>query len=483
MEELVVGVDMATAAVRAVAVDAHGRTHASGTADLPAATEPQPGRSEQDATSWWPAVAAALQQLTHELGTNSRLVRAVSVSATSGTVVALGDNMQPLGPALTYGDQRGVAEAEVAADADAPRWAELGLRIQPSFGLVKWARLMSQPQIASRTVRLAHASDVVVGHLIGEPAPSDYSHALKSGFDPLKMQWAAGALEKLQIPLELLPEIAAPATVAGTLCAGACAATGLPAGCEVRLGMTDACAAQLAAGAGEPGRFVSVLGSTLVLKGVSAGLVKDPSGVVYSHRHPDGWWLPGGASSVGGRALTQGFAGADLARLDDQARTRGPATVITYPLVGTGERFPFAEPQAAAFTVGTAADEVDSYRAMLEGVAFVERLGYERLAALGAGAHGPIAAAGGGSASSVWSRIRASVLDRPFLQKPGASTALGAAILAAAGSIHSDLTSATAAMSVRGSEVLPDPAEQDALEQSFQRLKTALVDRGWLSPQ
>ncbi|MBW3591710.1 MAG: carbohydrate kinase, partial [Actinobacteria bacterium] len=323
MEELVVGVDMATAAVRAVAVDGHGRAHGQATADLPAPTAPAPGWREQDASSWWPAVATVLRQLTHELGSQASSVQALSVSATSGTVVALDADMQPLGPALTYADQRGVAEAEAAADADAPRWAELGLRIQPSFGLVKWAWLMSQPQIADLTVRLAHASDVVVSRLIGEPAPSDYSHALKSGFDPLRMEWAAGALEKLRIPQHLLPEIAAPASPVGTLCSDACEATGLPSGCVVRLGMTDACAAQLAAGAGEPGHFVSVLGTTLVLKGVSAGLIKDPSGVVYSHRHPDGWWLPGGASSVGGRALVHGFGEADLPRLDDLAARLG----------------------------------------------------------------------------------------------------------------------------------------------------------------
>lgn len=479
--ELVVGVDMATSAVRAVALDSTGRTHARAAADLPAPTAPAPGWREQDASSWWPAVAAALRQLTRELGGQaSSSVRALSVSATSGTVVALGSDMQPLGPALTYADQRGVAEAQVAAEADAARWAELGLRIQPSFGLVKWAWLMGQPHIADRTVRLAHASDVVVSRLIGEPAPSDYSHALKSGFDPLRMEWAAGALKKLGIPQDLLPEIAAPASPVGTLCPGACEATGLPPGCVVRLGMTDACAAQLAAGAGEPGSFVSVLGTTLVLKGVSVELIKDPSGVVYSHRHPDGWWLPGGASSVGGRALVHGFGEADLPRFDDLAAQRGPASVVTYPLVGSGERFPFVQPDAACFTFGTPADEVDRYRAVLEGVAFVERLGYERLGTLGAEVKAPVSSAGGGSASAVWSRIRASVLDKPIVQKPAASTALGAAILAAAGSIHPDLASATAAMSAPGTEVLPDRSEQEALESSFRRLKAALVEREWL---
>jgi len=81
-------------------------------------------------------------------------------------------------------------------------------------------------------------------------------------------------------------------------------ATGLPAGTPVIAGMTDGCAAQIGAGALEPGEWNSALGTTLVLKGVTPELVRDPSRVMYSHRSPDGDWLPGGASSTYGIART-----------------------------------------------------------------------------------------------------------------------------------------------------------------------------------
>lgn len=478
--DLVVGVDLATAAVRAVAVDADGRLHAGAQTGLPAPTMPRPGWVEQDAGTWWPALAGVLGQVTGTLGRRARSIRSICVSSTSGTVLALDRHMEPLGPALTYADQRAKAQAETAARVDTPRWAELGLRIRPSFGVAKWAWLLEQPEIAARAARLAHASDVVVGRLIGAPVPTDYSHALKSGFDPLHMEWVRGALDALGIREELLPEVRAPATGAGILDRKAIDATGLPPGCEVRLGMTDACAAQLAAGAGAPGRFVSVLGSTLVLKGTGTELIKDPEGVVYCHRHPAGWWLPGGASSTGGMALTHGFAGRDLGELDAKAAAHGPATAIIYPLVGTGERFPFSVPDAESFTLGDPQDEVERYRAILEGVAFVERLGYERLAELGAEVRPPIATAGGGAASAMWTRIRATVLGTPLVRKTEASTALGAAILGAAGTIHPDLATATSCMSVEGTEIEPDPAEQGRLEESYLRFRSALIERGWL---
>jgi sugar (pentulose or hexulose) kinase len=378
-----------------------------------------------------------------------------------------------------YGDQRAVDEARAAQEAGAERWARLGLRIQPSFGLPKWAWLLRQDEGASSVARLAHAPDVVVERLVGGAAPTDWSHALKSGYDPERQEWATEVLDALGVPVELLPDVRRPTETIGRLSAEASDATGLPRACVVKLGMTDSCAAQLAAGAGVPGRFVSVLGSTLVLKGASRELVVDPGGAVYSHRHPDGWWLPGGASSTGARALPERFAGRDLAELDQRAARHGPARAVVYPLVGRGERFPFTVPEAEAFEIDGGRGEDDSYRAVLEGVAFVERLGFERLRALGATIEPPVAVAGGGSRSEVWNRIRATVLGLPVVAAPEATTARGACILAAAGTLHPDLATAMDAMAATGEEVKGLDDERDALDANYARFVSALCERGW----
>ena len=425
--EVVVGIDVATADVRAEALDARGRVQGRGQAPLAAPTSPRPGHHEQDARSWGPAAEEALRSAAAGL-----TVVAVSVCATSGTIVALDQHGAPIGPALMYDDQR-----------DRLPWLADN---RPGIG------------------RVAHASDVVVAHLVGHATPTDWSHALKSGYDPEARAWRVEG-----VPAHLLPDVVAPATVVGRAAVGG----------DVRLGMTDGCASQLAAGAAEPGRYVSVLGTTLVLKGATAERLSDPTGVVYSHRHPDGWWLPGGASNTGGGAL-QDFD--DLASWDERARQHGPARHVTYPLVGRGERFPFLDPDAEAFVVGEPADEVDRYRAILEGVAFVERLGYERLRALGAPAPSTIVATGRGSASGVWNLIRATVLGVPLVAAPHAGTARGAAILAAAGSLHPDLAEATAAMAATGEQVEPDESERDVLEASYRRFVSEIKARAASRP-
>ena len=458
--DLVAGVDLATGEARVSVADAAGRVRARGRADLPPPERPRPGWSEQDARGWWPAVVAALRQATTELGRDRRAVVAVAVSATSGTVLLADRSGQPIGPALLYDDRR-------AGDASPPAMA-------------RWAWLVAHAEGAADARFAWHASDLVVARLIGGPPPTDWSAAHKSGYDPVERRWPDGDASALRVPRHLLPEVLPPTARAGAVCPEAAEASGLPDGCQVRLGMTDSCAAQVAAGADRPGRFVSVLGTTLVLKGATTERLDDPTGAVYSHRHPDGWWLPGGASNTGGAALAAGFEGADLATLDERAAEHGPAGCVTYPLTGTGERFPFVAPDATGFWLGTPTGDDERYRATLEGVAFVERLGYDHLAGVGARAAPPLLSAGGGTGSRVWTAIRATVLASPLDVPACPETSFGACVLAAAGTVHPDLTAAGDAMVRTVASVEPVEPETERLEESYHRLVAELRRRGWV---
>lgn len=444
---LVAGIDLATAHARVAVSAGDGRVLARASAPLARPQRPAPAASEQDAGSWWPAVAAALREAL--AGVQGEVV-AVAVAATSGTVVVADAAGRPLGPAWLYDDGR----------APAPE---------------RWDRMLAG---APGAAHAWHASDLVVARLTATSPATDWSHALKTGYDPGAGRWChAGPAAALR------PEVAAPASAAGVVGDAAAAETGLRPGCAVRLGMTDACAAQLAAGADRPGRFVSVLGTTLALKGGSYRRIDDPASGAYSHRHPGGWWLPGGASNAGAGSLAARYPTAELARWDRLAAGHGPATTTCYPLTATGERFPFAAPAAAELWTGPPAGDVDAYRAVLEGVAFVERLGYERLAALGAPLAGPLRSAGDGSRSHVWTAIRATVLGVPILRPPSADTAFGACILAAAGTLHPTLAAATEAMTAGAAgagAVGPVAAERDRLESSYGRFVAALAEQGWL---
>ena len=261
--------------------------------------------------------------------------------------------------------------------------------------------------------------------------------------------------------------------------------TGIPVGTPIIAGMTDGCAAQIAAGALEVGTWNSVLGTTLVLKGVTSALIRDPAGVVYSHRSPDGHWLPGGASSTGAGILTQRFPGRDLDALSAKAADREPATVIAYPLVSHGERFPFTAPDAEGFVLGAPSDEIDLYAALLQGVAFVERLCFDFLDMLGAPVGGDLIFTGGATRSRHWCQLRADILGRPVRMPENPDPALGMAVLAASRgrNVCERRVSEVAREMVRIREVVtPRPDCVARFHEPYLRLVEELARRGWIQP-
>ncbi|MGA9389567.1 MAG: FGGY-family carbohydrate kinase, partial [Candidatus Sulfotelmatobacter sp.] len=205
---------------------------------------------------------------------------------------------------------------------------------------------------------------------------------------------------------------------------------------------------------------------------------RDPAGVIYSHRSPDGNWLPGGASSTGAGILTKQFPGRDLDALSTQAAEREPAHVIAYPLVSRGERFPFTAPEAEGFILGEPSDEIDLYAALLQGVAFIERLCFDYLDMLGAPMSGELRLTGGAARNRYWCQLRADILGRPVQLPENAEAALGMAILAASvGRRVSDV----AKQMVRIREVIdPRPDRSARFHEPYLRLVKELARRDWV---
>ncbi|MEV4098982.1 FGGY family carbohydrate kinase [Nonomuraea sp. NPDC049649] len=463
-----VGIDLGTQSVRAMAVDPEGRV--LGAAVRPLTSRRDGVRHEQDPEEWWEALAAAAQEALREVPAGR--IEGVAVDATSGTILLTAPDGTPLTPALMYDDRRAAELVDRVNTVGGPVWERLGYRrMQANWALPKLLWLLRDTPAG---VRAAHQSDFINRRLTGREVATDLSNALKTGVDLIEERWPSDVLSELGVPAEALPSVVRPGTRIGTVCAAAARETGIPQGTPVIAGTTDGCAAQLGAGALTPGSWNSVLGTTLVLKGVTRELVHDPLGVVYSHRAPDGSWLPGGASSTGAGVLSRDLPGRDLDALSAAATARYGAKKddtlpTTYPLVSRGERFPFAAPDAEAFTLGKPADDVERYVAILRGAAFVERLCFDYLDLLGAPVDGEIVLTGGATRSAYWNRLRADVLGRPVTLRENAEPALGTAVLAAG--------EASAGM-IRTREIV-EPSGAD-LREPYLRFVAALEERGWL---
>ena len=145
-----------------------------------------------------------------------------------------------------YDDARAAALLSRIVEADPERWSST---MQPTWALPKILWLDPQDR------RVAHSADVVAADLAGHPVATDTSHALKTGYDLIADRWPTEAFERLGLRPEIFPEVVLPGTELGRVSTAKAQVTGVPAGTPIYAGMTDGCAAQIAAGALESRRL------------------------------------------------------------------------------------------------------------------------------------------------------------------------------------------------------------------------------------
>jgi sugar (pentulose or hexulose) kinase len=259
---------------------------------------------------------------------------------------------------------------------------------------------------------------------LSNPA-SDENNALKSGYDLAAEDWpdwiaAAG------MPIEQLPQVYRAGAPVG-LVGPSATAFGLPDTCRIHAGTTDGCASFLATGASGIGDGVTALGSTMVLKLASHHPVNAAKYGIYAHRVL-GFWLVGGASNTGG-AVIRALIGDD--RLQElTARLGQDATGLDYyPLLKPGERFPINDPNYPPRLTPRPNDDAVFFRAILEGMTAIEKLGYARLQTLGAPPLKSVRTVGGGSRNPVWTSMRRAMLGVDFPPARSVEAAVGAATL------------------------------------------------------
>ncbi len=483
----VMGIDLGTQGARAIITNLEGQVNSEAVSDFPLdqIASSSPGCFEQEPRVWRQALYDALTQavaIFSGAGNSPEAIAALSVTSTSGTVCLIDADGEPVGPAIMYSDSRASrAAAEVQAVAGDVA-IKLGTGFTASFALSKLRWLQHEhPERLERARWFLSPTDVVIGWLSGNWGYTDWTNALKWGYDVIDLRWPELIERDLHLPLDKFPAVQAPGTPIGHITAEAAARTGLRAGTPVMAGSTDGTASQLASGAVRPGDWNSTLGTTLVLKGVSEHLLRDPLGRIYCHRHPDGYWLPGGASSTGADCLTQRFDARHLDVLNRAALAHSPTDLIIYPLMRRGERFPFTNPDATGFCLGETDDEATYFAAHLEGIAYVERLAYEVIEGLGAPVGETLYVAGGGTHSLAGLQIRADVLNKSLRVPQVPSGAMGAAILAARGRFFPSVGEAAAQMIHYERVVEPRPDYRSAYTQRYARFLDACRARGYLA--
>lgn len=414
-EQLWLGIDLGTSGCRICAIDASSQIIYQNQRKFPL------NQLYPDPQQQWQIVAGLLQQAASYL--TEFEISAIAVDATSGSVMLCDQNGQPLTAMLLYNDNRASVQSQQIREI-AP--ANSGAHGTGS-GLAKLLYLQQYNELPANYY-LVHQADWIASQLGAAAGITDYNNALKSGFDPVLMNWPDW-LEKLT-SRHVLPEVVAPGSVIGEMPAKLMQTLNLrqTTAPKIIAGTTDSMAAFIATGANKIGDGVTSLGSTLVLKLITDKAVFAPEFGIYSHKLGN-HWLVGGASNSGGAVLRQFFTDTQIAALSEQIDlTNTPPDY--YPLPATGERFPIADANLSPQLTPRPASDSLFLHGLLNGIANIEQQGYVKLQQLGGSKLQTLRSVGGGAANQVWASIRQQKLAVPFLPVLHSEAAYGSALLA-----------------------------------------------------
>ena len=441
------GLDLGTSGLKGVVMSPDGELLATASAAYPT-DRPMPGRAEQDPGDWWRAAVAVVASLTSAVP--AARWSGIGLSAMIPTLVLADGAGEPLGPAITWEDDRADGEGErfrEAAGADAV-YASTGQWVDGRYLLpmVRWIR-REDPGRAAAAARILGAKDHLFRRLTGVDA-TDPSTATGTGCYALT---PGGWDEALAGPdAGRLPQVR-PSTDAEPLRAEAAAELGLPGGLPVALGAADSVCGALGIGATAPGARVSLWGTSTVILGVSDEPMRDRA-----HRYLVTPMALGGRGMQGGLGMegawglemdlvSTGSAVAWLAELcgvtEDEAfglaaeAPSGANGVSFLPYLGFGEQGALWDPtlRGAVHGLTLASGRGDLARALLEGIALEVRRCLRVLDEAGLPA-GPMSVAGVATGSSAFAGMLAGASGRGVrvVDDGRWASARGAAIVAGA---------------------------------------------------
>jgi xylulokinase len=432
--DVTIGVDIGSTAVKAVAADADGRVTAR--VRIPHELRvPAPDRLDHDAdAAWRRGPLAALDQLA--VGPD---VRAVAVSAMVPSLTAVDSAGTPMTPGLLYGDARGRVPA--AADQPLPAVGE-------AAEFLRWTAAQA-PRAAGYWPAPAVANYALAGEAVIDFATAATAFPLFDGTG-----WNPAACADCGATVEQLPRVetigAAAGQVRGT-------------GAVLAIGAIDAVCEQIVAGADRDGEVLVLCGTTLIVWTTISG----------ARQVPGLWTIPqtlagmskiGGASNAGGLFL--GWVDRVVGPGDPEAVDPGRVPVWS-PYI-RGERTPFHDPDRRAVldALDLTHDAAALRRAAYEASGFVVR----QLIELSGVPVSRIVAAGGGTRVRPWMRAIADATGRPVeVSGVAEGAALGAAFLGRmAAGLETSIDDA-ARWAWTAGIVEPDPAWAAPIEDRYRR--------------
>jgi xylulokinase len=477
--DLVIGLDCSTTAAKAVVWDTAGRALSMARAEFEL-VHPAPNYAEQNAEDWWTAASAAVRRAVQSVPIDR--IAALCVTHQRETFACLDGAGRPLRPAMVWADTRATQQVQKYGSAEVHRITGKPPNPTPAWYKLLWLA-ENEPETLQQTVKIVDVHGFLVHRMTGEWRTSWASADPLGLVDLGTLDYDDGLLATAGIRRDQLCELVGPGEVIGVIGAAA-AELGVTAGLPVIAGLGDGQAAQLGCGITAPGAAYLNLGTGVVsgtfskqysyareFRTLTAGapgytLETFIGGGTYNIK-----WFVDRFAGVDPRALGLELSPEQVLEAAAAMLPPGSHGLLALPY-WTGALTPYWDHNAKGALLGLTGmhGKAHVYRALLESIAFEQRMLTDGAETATGEPITRMIALGGGSRSRVWCQIIADVMQRTVqVVREYESTCLGAGVLAAAAvGIHPSVEAAAAAMSGTGLSFEPDPATVDVYDDLYQ---------------
>jgi xylulokinase len=473
MDEFVLGVDCSTTGCKVIAWDPQGKALAEGRAALTTET-PHHGWYEQDAEQWWRGLCGAMKKLAEKIDPAN--ASALAITHQRESFVPVDEQGRPLRNAILWLDERSRRQVDWldARIGDAAIHALTGkpLSMIPSLPKIVWLR-DEEPEVLAAAARIVDTHAFLIRRLTGEFRTSLASADPMGIVDMAEARWAEDLAREAGVAAAQLAEMVPPGSPIGTVSREAVPATGLREGLPLFAGAGDGQSAGLGANATAAAAPYLNMGTAVVAGAFATEYRTNRAYRTLCAPVPGCYYLE---TCLKGGVFTVGWFAEKLAAdlrdrpepvellLEKEAAAVAPGCngLVLVPYWHNVLN-PYWDPAASGIVVGWTGshERAHFYRAVLEGIAFEQRLAGDGVMESLGRRFERYLTMGGGSRSGLWCQILADVTGVEIVRTSTAeATCLGAGILAAVGAgWYADARQAAAAMTRTAETFTPRPAE------------------------
>lgn len=440
MQQYILGVDIGTGSVKAVAVGLSGEAIISVQKHYPL-LQPEPGFAEQDIGLIWQGFLNCIREITDELGSP----KAISLSSVMHSLILVDQQGKTLTNMISWADTRS------AKIADRLRFSPEGKNLYeqngtPVYSMSPLSKIIwfreNREDLFVQTAKFISIKELFWFRLFGG-FQVDYSIASATGlFDILNFCWSEQALNLAGIDAGKLSKPVITTYLRNDTNVEINQKTGIKEACYWVIGANDGCLANLGSGANHVGIAALTIGTSGAVRIASSKPLYNFKAMTFNYILDEKTYICGGAINNGGLILNwllanfmsiKTVSAAAYQQLFDAVKTvpAGSNGLIFLPYL-TGERAPLWDSNSCGvfFGIKTGHTQAHFLRAALEGVCYAINHVLDAFSKT-SGTIKAIRVSGGFTASPVWLQLMADITGKKLsvVQAEDAS-AIGAAYLA-----------------------------------------------------